>query len=240
MSRADRTTPPDGLDPLEQLGRLSLSGHSMQSLLQSVTDLATQALPGNPETSVLVLINDRPSTAVFSGQLARDCDEIQYGRGHGPCLHAARTGELVEITDARTDTRWRDYLDRAVEYGALGSLSVPLSISDDVAGALNIYVREIDVFDDESRSVATRFGPYAAVAVGNMYAYQDARGMADNLLTALESRAAIDQAKGILMERFKLTADEAFQMLARVSMDSNTKLRDVADHVVRTGEFPPQ
>jgi AmiR/NasT family two-component response regulator len=62
--------------------------------------------------------------------------------------------------------------------------------------------------------------------------------MADNLQTALESRAVIDQAKGILMERHKFTADQAFQVLARVSMQSNQKLRVVADDLVTTGHLP--
>jgi AmiR/NasT family two-component response regulator len=86
--------------------------------------------------------------------------------------------------------------------------------------------------------VATRFAPYAAVAAGNLYAYQSARDVADNLQTALESRAAIDQAKGILMERHKLTADQALQALAQASMHTNRKVRDVADHLVATGELP--
>src|SRR3954447_2951179 len=89
-----------------------------------------------------------------------------------------------------------------------------------------------------SRHAAQAFGPYAAVATGNMYAYQKARDMADNLETALESRAVIDQAKGILVERHKLTPDQAFQLLAQVSMNANRKLRDVADHLVHTGELP--
>ena len=86
--------------------------------------------------------------------------------------------------------------------------------------------------------MATRFAPYAAVAAGNLYAYQSARDMAENLQTALETRAVIDQAKGILMERHKLTADQAFQLLARASMTSNRKLRDVAEDLVRTGDLP--
>ncbi len=61
--------------------------------------------------------------------------------------------------------------------------------------------------------------------------------MADNLRLALESRAVIDQAKGVLMERHKLTADRAFQLLARASMHSNRKVRDIADHLVHTGEL---
>src|SRR3954469_10851920 len=116
----------------------------------------------------------------------------------------------------------------AAEHGNLSSLSVPLAIDEDgqVSDALNSYAREPHAFDEDSRSAATRFGPYAAVAAGNLYAYQRARDMADNLQTALESRAVIDQGKGILMERLRLTPDQAFQMLAQASMSTNTKLRE--------------
>jgi GAF domain-containing protein len=238
MSATDSPGHGDPAEALEQLGRLNLREHSMRSLLQTLSELAKQVMPGTPETSVCLLMNDKPTTPVYTGQLARDCDESQYGRGYGPCLHAASTGELVEITDAQAETRWRDYVESAVEHGALSSLSVPLPISEGIAGALNIYARKPHAFGEDSRSVATRFAPYAAVAAANMYAYQDARDMAGNLQAALESRAVIDQAKGILMERYKLTADQAFQALARVSMLTNTKVRDIADKLVRTGEFP--
>ena len=226
-------------EALEHLGRLALREHTMQSLLQSVADLAKQVMPGNPETSVLLLVNDKATTVVYTGQLAMDCDESQYGHGHGPCLHAASTGELTEIADARTETRWPDYMQSAVQHGALGSLSVPLPISEGISGALNIYVREPHAFDDDSRSVASRFAPSAAVAAANMNAYEGARDMAQNLQRALDSRAVIDQAKGILMERYRFTADQAFQALARASMQTNTKVRDVADNLVQTGEFRP-
>ena len=71
-----------------------------------------------------------------------------------------------------------------------------------------------------------------------MYAYQSARDLADNLQAALESRAVIDQAKGVLVERYELTPDQAFQLLARASMNANRKVRDIADHLVHTGELP--
>jgi GAF domain-containing protein len=237
MSRTDNEGPTSAEQALDQLGRLTLRTHDMQSLLQTVADLAKTVMPGNPEASITLLVNDKATTAVFTGQLALDCDESQYGRGYGPCLHAASTGELIEIADAQADTRWRDYLDRAVERGALGSLSVPLPVHEGVAGALNIYARKPNAFDEDSRSAATKFAPYAAVAVSNMRAYQDARDMADNLQVALESRAVIDQAKGILMERHRLTADQAFQVLAGASMKTNTKLRTVAEHLVLTGQL---
>jgi GAF domain-containing protein len=226
-------------EALERLGRLSLRELSMDGLLQTVADLAKTVLPGNPETSVLLLVKDRPSTVVHTGQLAVDLDERQFESDQGPCLNAARTGQVTEIRDTRTETRWPEYTQHAAARGNLSSLSIPLLIDEDqqVSGALNIYARELDAFDEASRSVATQFGPYAAVATGNLYAYQSARDLADNLQVALESRAVIDQAKGVLVERYKLTPDRAFQLLARTSMNANRKLRDVADHLVRTGEL---
>jgi GAF domain-containing protein len=232
--------PAEVAEALQRLGRLSLRELSMQTLLQTVAELTKTVMPGAPEASVSLLVKNRPTTVVHTGQLALDLDETQYEHGHGPCLHAARTGELTEIADTRTERRWTDYARRAAEHGNLSSLSVPLPIDTDeqVTGALNIYARAPHAFDPASRSAASRFAPYATVAAANLYAYQSVRELAGNLQTAFESRAVIDQAKGILMERHKITADAAFQVLARASMTSNRKLRDIAEHLVDTGELP--
>jgi GAF domain-containing protein len=220
---------------VDRLARLSLRDHSMVTLLQAVVDLTKDVLPGHLETSITVLVNDKATTAAFTGSLALDLDESQYGRGYGPCLHAAGTGETVEVADARTEARWSDYMAGAVERGSLSSLSVPLG--SDLRAALNVYARQPQAFDDDARSAATRFAPYAAVAINNMQSYQSARDMAANMEAALHSRAVIDQAKGILIERHKLTPDQAFQALAQASMQTNRKLRDVAEHLVLTGEL---
>src|SRR3954471_279396 len=133
--------PANAAEALERLGRLSLRDLSMEELLQIVADLAKTVMPGSPEASVTLVVKDTPTTVASTGQLATELDESQYERGHGPCLHAARTGELTEIGDTRTDSRWPDYLPRAAKHGALSSLSVPLTIDEDeqVTGALNIY-----------------------------------------------------------------------------------------------------
>ncbi len=227
-------------EALERLGRLSLRDLSMEELLQTVADLAKTVMPGSTEVSVSLLVKDRPSTVASTGELATDLDESQYERDHGPCLHAARAGELTEIADTRTDSRWPDYMPRAAERGALSSLSVPLTINEDeqVRGGLNIYAREPHAFTEDSRSAATRFAPYAAVAADNLHAYRSARDRADHLEIALRTRGVIDQAKGILMARHKLTADQAFQVLARMSMTTNRRLHAVAQDLVLTGELP--
>jgi GAF domain-containing protein len=238
MSSSDPFSSSDAAAALDELGSMSLRQHSMESLLQAVADLSKRVMPGRPEASVFMQDSRRRFTVASTGQLATDLDEVQYSQDQGPCLHAASTGELTEVPDTRAETRWTNYMQRAADHGNLSSLSVPLLIDDEVSGALNIYAREPHAFDDDARSAATRFGPYAAVALGNMHDYQSAKDMARNLEVALDSRAVIDQAKGILMERHKLTADQAFQLLVEVSTRTNTKLRTVADGLVRTGELP--
>jgi len=115
---------------------------------------------------------------------------------------------------------------------------VPLAIEDpQVAGALNIYARQPNAFDEDSRSVATRFAPYAAVAAGNLSLYQRALKRADSLEAALASRAVIEQAKGILMQRHKVTADEAFHILAWASIRTHIKVRYLAENLIHTGEL---
>jgi GAF domain-containing protein len=239
---ASSQTPPLGnaAEALLRLGQLSLRELSMESLLQTVADLVTTVLPGSPDASVTLLVKEAPSTVASTARLAVDLDELQYQRGHGPCLHAARTGEAAEITDTRVDSRWPDYARHAADRGNLSSLSVPLVIDEDerVFGALNLYAQRPNAFDEDSRSTAMSFGPYAAVAAGNVHAYQTARDMAENLQAALETRAVIEQAKGVLIERYKVTPGHAFRLLAVASMNANRKLRDVADDLVRTGELP--
>ena len=239
---SDQSSPPtSAAEALEHLGSLSLRKVSMEYLLQTAADLTKAVMPGNPEASVTLLVKDHPTTVATTGQLALDLDEKQYERGHGPCLHAARTGELTEIADMRTDSRWPDYTRRATELGNLSSLAVPLVIDEDerIFGSLNLYSRQLEAFDQDSRSAAMAFGPYTAVAAGNVYAYHSARSMADNLRVALETRAVIEQAKGILMERYKMTADHSFELLVVASMKANRKLRHIAEDLVTTGELPP-
>jgi GAF domain-containing protein len=236
----DDRRPMSAGEALEQLGRLSLRDLSMQDFLQTVTELARSVMPGDCESSVSLLVRGDPVTVVTTGRLALELDEQQYERGHGPCLHAARTLEVTSISDTRTDDRWPDYTRRAADRGNLSSLSIPLPVdeAEQVTGALNIYAREAHAFDvDEVRATAVSFGSYAAVAAGNLHAYTSARERAGNLEAALESRAVIDQAKGILVERYRLTPDQAFQLLARASMHTNRKVRDVAEHLVSTGEL---
>lgn len=222
----------------EQLAAVTLSDPSLHSVLQTVADLTSQVMRGDIQASVTTLLSDRPMTAVYTGQLALDLDESQYACGHGPCLHAAGTGDTVQVDDARTEQRWTDYMRHAVACGSLSSLSISLG-GGSVGAALNSYSRAPAAFGEDRVRVGHRFARFAGIAVANMYVFQSSEERADNVRAAMESRAIIDEAKGILVERYGSTPDQAFTLLAETSMATDRKLRDVAAHLVSTGELTP-
>ena len=240
---ADRSPPPRTRSGLDELGQLLLAGHTPGSVLQRIVDLVQQAMPAGVEVSITLVRGEHPTTAAFTGQLADDLDETQYERGHGPCLEAAFGGLVTEIADARTEARWPDYIPGFLERGALSALAAPVPAAHLTAG-LNVYAREVGVFTEDHRVALLRFAAYAGAALTNMDALLDARDLAGNLQRALEFRSVIEQAKGILMERHKVTAEQAFRLLADASMHTNRKVRDVAENLVLTGalaaEPPPR
>jgi transcriptional regulator with GAF, ATPase, and Fis domain len=222
----------DPRDALAQLGRMSFEDTSMDELLQRVAELSKQVMPGVAEASVMLIADDKPAIAAFTGELALTLDESQIGHGYGPCLDAAVGQEIVEITDARAETRWPEYTQVCVQQNTLSSLSVPVPVRENMHAALNLYGREAHAFDDTSKDTGREFASYVAVAVRNMHLYETTREWANNLDAAMRSRAVIEQAKGILMSQRRCDAAEAFTLLAAASQRSNRKLRDIAQSLV--------
>ncbi len=222
----------DPRDAFAELGRSLFDDTTLEAMPQRIAKLAKLVIPGVAEASVTLIANDKATTAAYTGRLAQDLDESQYGRGYGPCLEAAVGEEIREITDARQETRWPDYARIAVERGSLSSLSAPVPIRAGLHGGLNLYALEADAFGGHARETAGTFASYAAVAVHNMHLYETTRELADNLDIAMRTRAVIEQAKGIVMSQRRCDATEAFNLLAAASQRSNRKLRDIAQAIV--------
>ncbi len=223
------------LEPNEafaELGRIKLADTDIDAVLDKIADLAQRAIPGADEVSVTLMRGKGPHTAAFTGDLALACDERQYKRGHGPCLDAANTAATLLIDDMAQETRWPDYTQSAAKAGAHSSLSVGLPVHEAVTGALNVYATKPDAFDDDAIMIAQTFAGYAAVALANAHLYDTQATLAQHMQAAMEHRAVIEQAKGIIMAERRCTPDEAFQILTKLSQDTNRKLRDVAAALV--------
>ncbi|WP_205752795.1 GAF and ANTAR domain-containing protein [Cryptosporangium phraense] len=223
-----------------ELSRIVLADLTLEQVLERVATLARAAITGTQDVSVTLIKDDRPSTAASTGGVALDLDERQYASGYGPCLDAARGGEVLVIADMAAETRWPQYRPKALELDVRSGLSVPLPVQDQVIGALNLYGRVPDAFDAQAVELTVAFASYAAVAVANAQLYSSTADLAEGMRQAMASRALIEQAKGILMAEYGCSADEAFDHLSRMSQNANRKLREVAAGIVaRTQRSAP-
>ena len=224
----------DPFDAFRELAQIDLSEHSVESVLTTISELVKRTLPGADEVSVTFLEGDVPRTVAFTGELAIDLDERQYERGYGPCLDGTAAGQIVAIADMTTESRWPDWARTAAERGCRSSLTVPVPLQRQLTAALNLYSTAPSAFDEGAQDTARTFASYAGVAISNMHLYESTAKLAQQLDTAMQSRAVIEQAKGVLMGQRRCTADEAFDLLVQLSQRSNRKLRVVAEALVQT------
>ena len=219
----------------EELARVVVHDRELDEVLHDITGIAHRAMPGCDAASITLVRAAEGHTAAYDGQLALDADELQYAEGYGPCLDAGRAGEVLLVRDTRTEDRWPEYTARAAEHGIGSSLSLPLPFQYATVGALNTYAVRPDAFSDEDVARGEEVATWVALAIGNAESSSMTNQELRDLRTAMVSRATIEQAKGVLMERYRVTAEQAFTLLARASQHGNVKLRDVADELVRTG-----
>jgi GAF domain-containing protein len=201
-------------------------------MLDEVVAAAVQLIPGAEDGSISV-VTGRTDVASrhASSDLPRQVDSLQTELGEGPCLDAVFEEQTVRVPDMDHEERWPSFAKRAGEIGAASMLSFQLYVEGDNLGALNLYSQRPNAFDDESEHVGLLFASHAAIA------FSDARKV-QRLQHGLDTRDLIGQAKGILMERFKITSAQAFTVLVRVSQHNNCKLRDVAEELAYTGRLP--
>jgi GAF domain-containing protein len=228
----DIEPPRDPRAAFAELSRIMLGAQPLSATLERVAELARQTIPGAAAVSVTLLDDGEVASAAFTGPLASELDERQYQAGFGPCMDAAISGVTVPIDDTANSAAYPDFGRLARRQGITHTMSVGLPVQRQTIGALNIYGTEDGAFDEQTQELATTFAGYAAVAVANAGLYASTAQLAAHLQRALESRAVIDQAKGILMSRHGISGDAAFDLLAKQSQLMNRKLRDIAADLV--------
>ncbi|BBE23717.1 hypothetical protein MN0502_26000 [Arthrobacter sp. MN05-02] len=237
---ADRSSPETepGQEPESFSSKMSTLARSLQAeddpeeVLALLVQAAVDLVPGADEGSISVVkARKRIESQAASSDLPKDVDAVQGEVRQGPCLDAVFEHETVLVNDMATEQRWPKFARRAADLGAASMLSFQLYVEGDNMGALNLYGRSANGFTDESEEVGRLIASHAAVA------YADTQKL-EQMREITRSRDIIGQAKGILMERYGITAQHAFVMLTQASSHTNTKLFDVADQLASTGELP--
>ncbi|MEU8663228.1 GAF and ANTAR domain-containing protein [Actinoplanes philippinensis] len=228
----------DTTDVIRELGRIDLGETCLDGVMARVAALAKETVPGAYEVSVTLIRDGGPRTVAHTGEPAERVDRWQYANHHGPCLDAAADRKTVLVDDVAAERRWPGWSQHAGSVGVCSALSVGLPIRDHVIGAVNVYATSSRAFDDDAVRLAETFAEYAAVALANADLYHSAAALARQMEAAMESRAVIEQAKGIIMSQRRCGPDEAFTILSRASQSANRKLRDVAAAVVERAHRP--
>lgn len=205
---------------------------TIDDTLAGVTATAITLLPSVDSADVLIITDpDQHRSLAATSPLAIDLDGLQRRHRQGPCLDAAVGETMVVCNDLREDPRWPQYSASALQAGVHATLSFQLYTHHQhptQRAAFNLFSRQRGAFDPEAQAVAAMLATHAAI----MLIAQDREAQ---FQSALASRDAIGQAKGMIMERFGVDATRAFELLKKLSQDTNTRLVDVAAQIVAGG-----
>jgi GAF domain-containing protein len=226
-------------ESLTRMAGLRLSEETLDAILDMIASLARSAIEPADHVSVTLVRDGNVITAARSDELVTEIDQGQYDSKEGPCISAMQDRLLVDSPSLKEESRWPAFTTVAIDKGVGSVRSVPLSIDDHSLGALNLYSNSPHSFT-ETAQVVDVFARHASVVLANAEAYASAEQLNEQLTEALRSREIIGQAKGILMEREGCDGDDAFDMLRRISQNSNTKLRDIAQGIVNSVDTKDQ
>jgi hypothetical protein len=212
---------------------------TLDDVLQRIAETAVFTVAGCQMASVTLREQGAYVTAATTASTASAVDQVQYDAHEGPCVDAIDAPMVY--AGAFPDGRWPNLASRPVDFGAQSALSYQLGAASlaaaETGGSLNAYGGVSDAFTDEAQQIGLILAAHASMAAGAIHERGALQSQVENLNLALLSRDVIGQAKGILMERLKISPEDAFDTLRHASQMLNEKLHAVARRVAETGEL---
>ncbi|MCV7011163.1 GAF and ANTAR domain-containing protein [Mycolicibacterium madagascariense] len=208
---------------------------NVDEILYGITTAAVNLIDAVDSCDVLLIEHaEKFRSVATTSPVAAELDGIQHRHGEGPCIDAAVGDTMALSNDLRDDERWPRFATAAVEAGVHSVLSFQLYTHQKqptCRGALNLFSSRPNAFDSDAQAIGAMLATHAAIVL-------IAQDREAQFQSALASRDAIGQAKGMIMERFRVDAVRAFELLKKLSQDTNTRLVDVAAQIVASG--PPE
>ncbi|MEV2211754.1 GAF and ANTAR domain-containing protein [Streptomyces sp. NPDC050997] len=215
-------------EQMAELARELLTKESVSETLDEIAASAVKLVTGCDAAGILAVRKGQAVTLSACGEGVRESDRLQGELGEGPCFDLARGAaderayRIEDMNDPQPS--WPRFAEAARDLG-IGSMTGVLLYTDkEDFGALNLYARRPGAFTHEFETAGWLLASHAAVALSS------ARTI-DQLEHAMHTRHGIGEAMGILMERHRLSEDDAFNVLRAISQEHNLKLRDVAQRV---------
>jgi transcriptional regulator with GAF, ATPase, and Fis domain len=228
------------LTSVEGLAGVVVEDATLEELLARVLELTSRAIRASAAVSITV-VDDRGehTTLAASSDDARAVDDAQYALDEGPCVEALHSGTEQRFDDLTELDRWPAFRERAEQVGFRSVLAVPLRTGATTVGCLNVFAGEADGLGEEDRLLARRIAAPVASTLANWRAYRRVTALAEQLQEALDGRAIIERAKGVLIAHTRCSEAQAFERLRRASMEQHRPLRDIAIEVVARAQGRP-
>lgn len=174
----------------------------------------------------------RLTTVAATDPTVSSMDDDQYAVGEGPCVDASKTGRQFHSGPLQQETRWPGFVPNALDLGIKAILSTPLVTGDRPVGAINMYSRTAPAFDARDLDLAEGVAAEVSrlLTHGGVGVSDDDVG--ERLDEALRTRDVIAQAQGILMERERVSAHQAYASLRRSSVHQNRTFAELAAELV--------
>ena len=201
----------------------------IDAALTELTESGVTYIPAAQHGGITIASSDgKLHTVAATSEIATLLDKIQQRCGEGPCLTAAWEQHVTKIDDVEIEQRWPAYCRDAREESPVRSImAFQLYADNKTMGALNYYAEEPYAFDADAIEAGLIVATHTALAWNLLRRDQQFR-------SALASRDIIGQAKGMMMERYKIDAVQAFEVLKKLSQSSNTPLAEVAREVIQS------
>jgi len=223
----------DLAERLAELARdLQQHDHADTTAEHVTATVAEWAGPGTEAGISMVQRRRSVDTIAATSDIVKRGDALQYDLHEGPCLDAIWDQPQVYVEDLAGEDRWPSWGPRAAQELEVASmLCTRLFTNEDTLGALNVYSSQRGAFDEQLRDEISTLAAHAAVAVADAVEIQ-------GLTVAVDRRTTIGIAIGVVMERFELDENRAFDVLKRLSSHRNTKIYDLATDIVATRKLP--
>jgi hypothetical protein len=200
-----------------------------RSLNQLVADAADQ-VPGCAGAAAVLWRDGEPVALAASHPSLPELIEVQVRCGRGPLLDAVGGAGPAGCPDTLEEGRWPDFAGAALRLGARCALSVASRAGAEVV-CLSLFGARPRTLGAASVAAAERIVAFGGVVVGIASEYDQARRAARQLRDGAESRAVVDQAKGVLMHALGCSADEALQRMRQISQAGNLRVTEVAARI---------
>jgi len=215
---------------------LTLASVSESRAMFRLVELAAQHVPGCSGATAVLWQAGEVSVIAASHPDLSELAEVQHATEGGPSLEAMTSGRQVGCPDTLSETRWPEYARQALSLGVRCSLTL-VHQSGPLALTLTLYATRPRALDPDRLPTGELLVAFGGTAVRNTSAFGAAQRTARQLTEGADSRAVVDQAKGILMAGFSCSADEALRRMRDISQAHQIKVTEVARRIVDSHEL---